>query len=288
MGNGNEDDSSVAQWARDPSGRHVFRYWDGTRWTGHVSDKRVMPMDPPKDLAEHPGTPPPGPPRTGESGPPTPVPTPPTPATTPTPATPATPPPSAAPAASATTTGHPTRLDGELEAAHHETRLRSHRRQAARRRRAFFLGLLAGLAAAAVAAAAVYAALDVKITTGSSSQASHHHSTASTTTTTSPATTTTVNPGRPPGQVRLRIINASAVPNAASMKGFALGGLGYPVSGLADGPVQQGTVVQCKPGFEAEAVTLAKAVGPGTTVQPFPSPAPAGSANADCLVILGK
>jgi hypothetical protein len=117
---------------------------------------------------------------------------------------------------------------------------------------------------------------------------SHHSSTTSAPTSTLAPTTTTVNPGRAPQQVHLRIINASAVPNAATMKSFALGSLGYPVTGLADGPIQQGTVVQCKPGFEAEAATLAKNVGTGTTVQPFPSPAPAGSANADCLVVLGK
>ena len=141
----------------------------------------------------------------------------------------------------------------------------------------------------AAAGAVAYAVLDVNISTNSSSSASHHHSTSTTATPPSSlATTTTVNPGRPPQQVPLRVINASAVPNAASMKGFALGGLGYPIAGLADAPVRQGTAVQCKPGFEAEAMTLAKNVGAGTTVEPFPSPAPAGSANVACLVILGK
>ena len=270
MGNGNEDDSAVAQWARDPSGRHVFRYWDGERWTGHVSDSRTRPIDPPKELAEHPRTPPPQPPRLGESGPHTPVPT-----ADPTEDTGA----GAAAGAGAAVTEHP------------ESRLSSHRRQTARRRRAFLLGLLTGVAIVAAAGAAAYAVLDVHVSTGSSkSTASRHRSTTSTTVTPSTAatTTTTLNPGRPPQQVHLRIINASQVPNAASNKAFALGGIGYPVTGLADGPVQQGTVVQCKPGFEAEAATLAKNVGPGTTVQPFPSPVPAGSATADCLVILGK
>ena len=270
MGNGDEDDTSVAQWARDPSGRHVFRYWDGERWTGHVSDKRTMPIDPPRELAEHPGTPPPQPPRLGESGPQTPVP--------------------AAPTEAAGAGGAADAVTEAAAAEHPESGLRSHRRQTARRRRAFLLGLLTGVAIVAAAGAAAYVVLDVHVSTGSSSTASHHRSTTSTSVTPSSAatTTTTVNPGRPPQQVHLRIINASGVANAASNKAFTLGGMGYPVTGLADGPVQQGTVVQCKPGFEAEAATLAKNVGAGTTVQPFPSPAPAGSANADCLVILGK
>jgi Protein of unknown function (DUF2510) len=272
MGNGNEDDSSVAQWARDPSGRHVFRHWDGERWTGHVSDKRTMPIDPPKELAEHPPTPAPRPPRLGESGPHPPVPT----LTT--------------EAAGAGAGAVAAAGAGAASVEHPESRLRSHRRQTARRRRAFLLGLLTGVALVAAAGAAAYAVLDLHVSTGSTSTASRHRSTTSTSVTPSTAatTTTTVNPGRPPQQVHLRIINASQVANAASNKAFALGGLGYPVTGLADGPVQQGTVVECKPGFEAEAATLAKNVGPGTTVQPFPTPAPAGSANADCVVILGK
>jgi hypothetical protein len=37
-----------AQWARDPSGRHVFRYWNGSEWTGHWADHgppRTAPVD---------------------------------------------------------------------------------------------------------------------------------------------------------------------------------------------------------------------------------------------------
>jgi hypothetical protein len=35
-----------AQWARDPSGRHEFRLWDGRVWTGHVSDQGRAGWDP--------------------------------------------------------------------------------------------------------------------------------------------------------------------------------------------------------------------------------------------------
>ena len=33
-------------WYGDPSGRHEKRYWDGTRWTEHVSDDDVRSNDP--------------------------------------------------------------------------------------------------------------------------------------------------------------------------------------------------------------------------------------------------
>lgn len=33
-------------WAPDPAGRHELRYWDGTLWTEHVSDRGTMSQDP--------------------------------------------------------------------------------------------------------------------------------------------------------------------------------------------------------------------------------------------------
>lgn len=35
-----------AQWYPDPSGRHELRYWEGSHWTGHVSDQGVTSLDP--------------------------------------------------------------------------------------------------------------------------------------------------------------------------------------------------------------------------------------------------
>lgn len=35
-----------AYWAQDPAGRHEARYWDGTRWTEHVTDGGVVAVDP--------------------------------------------------------------------------------------------------------------------------------------------------------------------------------------------------------------------------------------------------
>lgn len=33
-------------WSPDPTGRHEVRYWDGVRWTEHVSDGGVQTIDP--------------------------------------------------------------------------------------------------------------------------------------------------------------------------------------------------------------------------------------------------
>jgi uncharacterized protein YxjI len=35
-----------ARWAPDPTSRHQLRYWDGTKWTDHVSDNGVQATDP--------------------------------------------------------------------------------------------------------------------------------------------------------------------------------------------------------------------------------------------------
>ncbi len=38
--------SSPPGWQPDPRARHEYRYWDGTQWTDHVSDKGQMSSDP--------------------------------------------------------------------------------------------------------------------------------------------------------------------------------------------------------------------------------------------------
>jgi Protein of unknown function (DUF2510)/LytR cell envelope-related transcriptional attenuator len=254
MGNGGSSPS--ARWAADPSGRHAFRYWDGSRWTAHVADSAVAPAGVP-GTTEAPGAP-----AMTEAAEPV------SPSNVEPPNVPE-------PTSSTETT------DERPESG------RRTRRQAARRRRAFWLGALTGAGVVLVGVAIAVFALGVKVNTSPTAKRTKAPST-TVAPTSSLATTTTTNPGRPPAQVRVEVINASAVPSAAGTKALALGRLGYNNAGLADAPVRQGTAVQCKPGFEAEAITLSKAVGSGTTVEPFPNPPPAGSTNADCVVVLGK
>jgi hypothetical protein len=106
-------------------------------------------------------------------------------------------------------------------------------------------------------------------------------------TTTTPSTTTAQDPGRPPQQVRVSVVNSSGVAGAAATRSDALRALGYQTVGLANGATRTGSAVQCKAGFEKEAVALAKNVGGTTGVEPFPTPAPAGLANSDCVVVIG-
>lgn len=40
-------DLPAPRWAPDPFRRHELRYWDGQRWTEHVSDEQVVTADPP-------------------------------------------------------------------------------------------------------------------------------------------------------------------------------------------------------------------------------------------------
>ena len=44
-----------ANWYPDPFGRHEFRYYDGTTWTEHVSNRGATSVDPPTGAPVHPG-----------------------------------------------------------------------------------------------------------------------------------------------------------------------------------------------------------------------------------------
>jgi uncharacterized protein DUF2510 len=43
--------TAAPQWARDPTGRHDMRYWNGDAWTENVSDRGIPGRDPLPDLA---------------------------------------------------------------------------------------------------------------------------------------------------------------------------------------------------------------------------------------------
>lgn len=63
-----------AQWVADPTGGHELRYWDGTKWTEHVSDAGVsstdfLPADTPPPPPPGGPTPPPPPPPLAEEAP---------------------------------------------------------------------------------------------------------------------------------------------------------------------------------------------------------------------------
>jgi hypothetical protein len=101
-------------------------------------------------------------------------------------------------------------------------------------------------------------------------------------------TSTTGASGRPPSSVRVLVLNASGLSNAAGTKANELRGLGYAIAGTGNAAQTVGTTVACTSGFTKEADALAKSVGAGTSVVPYPSPAPQGAENADCIVTLGK
>ncbi len=101
-------------------------------------------------------------------------------------------------------------------------------------------------------------------------------------------TSTTGSGGRAPADVRILVENGSGLSQAAATLANELRGKGYAIAGTGNAPLQTGTTVACLAGFEDEATTLAAAVGAGATVTAFPATPPAGSENADCLVIKGS
>ncbi len=101
-------------------------------------------------------------------------------------------------------------------------------------------------------------------------------------------TTVVADAGRPPAEVRVLALNGSGVNGAAATLANELRGKGYAIAGTANAPLQNGTTVACRAKFEKEATTLAAVVGNGAVVVAFPVPDPAGSENADCVVIRGK
>jgi LytR cell envelope-related transcriptional attenuator len=133
---------------------------------------------------------------------------------------------------------------------------------------------------------------------GSNGPASDTATGATTTTTAAPSTTkpstaTTADtvPAKTPAELAVLVLNGGAPGGAAASKSNDLKLKGYtnelPPADWS-GKTQTGNVVMCKPGLDQEAAALATAVGQGTPVQAFPDPAPPGSGNADCVVVVGK
>ncbi len=109
------------------------------------------------------------------------------------------------------------------------------------------------------------------------------------TTTTTGASTTTAPAARARNEVRIKVYNAGAAEGTARLESNNLVALGYQVDPPADTQSRTGSVVACKPGFEAEAEQLAVDVGPPDLgIEPFPSTPPEGSENVNCIVLLGQ
>lgn len=117
-------------------------------------------------------------------------------------------------------------------------------------------------------------------------------------TTTAPSATTTtllpastVAPGfgvpRPASQVRIDVLNGSGFAAAGQARAAALSRTGYKIASTGTTTLQPATVVECRVGFEADAVALARAVGPGTLIAGFPNTDPPGAKNGDCVLLLG-
>jgi len=115
-------------------------------------------------------------------------------------------------------------------------------------------------------------------------------------TTTKPAATTTTTttdkvPAKTPAELTVLVLNAGAAQGSARTMSQNLKLQDYtnqlPPADWTNHE-QTGNVVLCKAGLTQEAAALATAVGSGTPVGAFPNPAPPGSANADCVVVVGK
>ena len=98
-----------------------------------------------------------------------------------------------------------------------------------------------------------------------------------------------LGPVTPPSELAVLSLNGGAPGGAAASMRDQLINAGY-TNQLEPGdtdPDQTGNTVMCRAGLEREAEALAGAVGGGATVVDFPDPAPTGSDDADCVVIVG-
>ena len=80
-------------------------------------------------------------------------------------------------------------------------------------------------------------------------------------------TSTTGDDGRSPEDVRVLVLNASGIANAAGTKANELRGLGYAIAGTGNSEQRTGSGVACISGFEKEADALAQTLGAGYSVE---------------------
>jgi hypothetical protein len=99
--------------------------------------------------------------------------------------------------------------------------------------------------------------------------------------------TTSTTRVRPPQAVRVLVLNGSGVDQAAATMATVLRGVGYALVGTGNAPLQDGTVVACRAGYDGETVALARVLGDATIVA-YPDPVPVGAEPADCIVGLGR
>jgi hypothetical protein len=105
-------------------------------------------------------------------------------------------------------------------------------------------------------------------------------------TTTGVTTTTKKGLGRSAKEVRVTVLNASGVGQAAQTRANDLTALGYVIASTGNAAAMQtGNTVVCRTGFDKEAKTLATKVAGATVSGTFPSQPPE---NTDCIVTLGK
>lgn len=101
-------------------------------------------------------------------------------------------------------------------------------------------------------------------------------------------TTTTAAPARAPKDVKVIVANASAVRGAAGNVKKVLDPAGFNVLSPANSAAVPETSVYFTPGYEPDAVAVAKVLTlPGTTVKPLPAPAPFDTKGANVAVLLG-
>lgn len=109
---------------------------------------------------------------------------------------------------------------------------------------------------------------------------------------TSPTTTTPAGQAskpHPPGQVAIKVYNASDVQGAGQQLSDKLKTYGYNMLAPANlNGTRKGTVVQCRSGYDGDGAVIAGfGIGNGATSGPFPASPPDGADSANCIVIVG-